>query len=110
MGYDVACPCGNVLHVSEELAGAYIRCRCGRTLAVPASAETRPGQGRMAEFRRTLHELTPRIWVTPTLIAANALVFVVMVVSGVSFMNPKALDLVRWGANFGPATLQGEWW
>ncbi len=61
-------------------------------------------------FARTLHELTPWVVVTPGLIVANVVVFIVMVASGVSPLNPPARVLGDWGANFGPLTMNGEWW
>ena len=43
--------------------------------------------------------------VTYALIALNALVFLAMCASGVSFTSPTTLDAYRWGADFGPATI-----
>jgi rhomboid protease GluP len=40
----------------------------------------------------------------------NLSVFLVMVVSGVGLLQPKANVLLNWGANFGPRTTSGEWW
>lgn len=65
---------------------------------------------RSAEFARLLVELTPRVYVTPVLIGVNVLIFVAMAVSGVSFTSPAIADLVRWGADYGPQTLAGQWW
>jgi membrane associated rhomboid family serine protease len=48
--------------------------------------------------------------VTFTLIALNALVYVGMGLSGVSWTEPSIEHAVRWGADFGPLTLSGEWW
>ena len=48
--------------------------------------------------------------VTPILIAINVAVFAAMVASGVSFLTPAPQQVLRWGANFGMATLSGEWW
>ncbi|HQX52688.1 MAG TPA: rhomboid family intramembrane serine protease [Planctomycetaceae bacterium] len=41
---------------------------------------------------------------------ANIVVFAVMVASGMDFMQPSAQTLLAWGADFGPRTLNGEWW
>jgi membrane associated rhomboid family serine protease/Flp pilus assembly protein TadD len=62
------------------------------------------------EFVRRLEALTPRVWVTRAIVGLNALVFALMVASGVSLMDPTVPDLLAWGANFGPATTGGEWW
>jgi rhomboid protease GluP len=47
---------------------------------------------------------------TPCLVGLNVLVFVVMVASGISLMTPNAVELVKWGANYGPLTLGREPW
>ena len=47
---------------------------------------------------------------TPILIDLNILVFIVMVASGVGIMSPSTLSLLKWGADFGPLTLTGDWW
>ena len=52
----------------------------------------------------------PRAFVTQALIAINVLVFVLMLARGVSFVSPSPEDLLRWGADFGPLTLGGQWW
>jgi len=61
-------------------------------------------------FLRALSRLTPRIWVTPVIVALNLGLFVVMVASGVDLFSPGAEELVRWGATFGPLTASGQWW
>lgn len=48
--------------------------------------------------------------VTLTLIALNALVYVAMGLGGASWTEPSVEHSVRWGADFGPLTLSGEWW
>ena len=46
---------------------------------------------------------------TPILIDLNILVFIVMIASGVGIMSPSTLSLLKWGADFGPLTLTGDW-
>ena len=48
--------------------------------------------------------------VTLAIIAANALVYVAMGISGASWTDPSILDAVKWGADFGPLTLSSDWW
>src|SRR5208337_1892983 len=49
--------------------------------------------------------------VTQAIFGINVAVFVAMTLAGVSMLdNPSGRDLVRWGANFGPLTVSGEWW
>ena len=49
--------------------------------------------------------------VTQVIFGANVAVFLGMMLAGVSMLsNPSGPDLVRWGANFGPLTVSGQWW
>jgi membrane associated rhomboid family serine protease/Tfp pilus assembly protein PilF len=48
--------------------------------------------------------------VTQAIFGLNVVVFLAMVFSGVSPLEPTSQDLVRWGANFGPYTIGGQWW
>lgn len=48
--------------------------------------------------------------ITPIIVNLNILVFIVMVISGVGFFQPENQDLLNWGANFRPSTLDGQWW
>ncbi len=68
------------------------------------------GERENLEFAVLLHRMTPRIWVTPLLVLANAAVWVVMVASGVHFFSPTIADLLGWGANYAPLTTAGQWW
>lgn len=49
-------------------------------------------------------------FITPILIDLNLIVFLLMAVSGVNILLPDNESLINWGANFGPLTLEGEWW
>jgi rhomboid protease GluP len=89
--------------------------------------------GRLAEFRMATQSdvlqngsatrITPAAPDTPrlalkdwfrcatiVLIASNVLVFLVMVLQGVSVFAPTADSVLRWGADYGPLTLHGQWW
>lgn len=48
--------------------------------------------------------------ITPILMMANIVVFIIMIASGVHFMEPTSESLLVWGANFRPSTLGGEPW
>ena len=52
----------------------------------------------------------PKMAVTPVLIALNVGIFGLMLAWGLHPMQPAMDDLIRWGANYGPKTTQGEWW
>jgi len=81
------------------------------------AALDRPGlatmRGAIADqiaFTAGLHTATPRTFVTQTLLAINVLIFVAMVATGVSPVEPQNQELVEWGASFGLKILDGEWW
>ncbi len=48
--------------------------------------------------------------VTYALVAACVAVFAAMALAHVSPTHPAAQPLLRWGANYGPLTLGGQWW
>lgn len=47
---------------------------------------------------------------TPILIDLNILIFLGMFISGVNITLPDQANLIKWGANFTPLILKGEWW
>src|SRR5262249_12527993 len=47
---------------------------------------------------------------TQMLVGINLLVFVAMVLNGISATDPGGEALVRWGANWGRLTMTGQWW
>ncbi|HXC05662.1 MAG TPA: rhomboid family intramembrane serine protease, partial [Bacteroidia bacterium] len=49
-------------------------------------------------------------WVTPIITNLNIGVFLIMVISGVSFTSPSVQSLLDWGANIKALTLGGEPW
>lgn len=58
-----------------------------------------------------MHRQNASMLFTQVIVGINAAVFVGMLVAGVQMLgNPSAEDLVRFGANFGPYTLSGQWW
>lgn len=64
----------------------------------------------MMTFGQLLAMSTPRYFVALTLIGLNVAVFALMALLGVPLFNPTAEQLFIWGANYGPATLNGQWW
>lgn len=71
--------------------------------------------GETSESVRIFHlnqAFIPRqgFWATPLLLYANILIWLLMVVCGVSAMDPDSITLFNWGANFGPATVSGDAW
>jgi len=54
--------------------------------------------------------VTPSFPITTALIGLNALVFLIMVLRGVSFLSPSPQQAITFGADYGPLTLNGQWW
>lgn len=53
---------------------------------------------------------TQNYFITPLIIWANIIVFLLMVITGVSFINPSTEDMLNWGANYRMFTLDGQPW
>ncbi|RVU01797.1 rhomboid family intramembrane serine protease [Mucilaginibacter limnophilus] len=49
-------------------------------------------------------------FITPILINLNILIFILMTITGINIIEPDTQSLLKWGANFKPLTLGGEWW
>jgi rhomboid protease GluP len=62
------------------------------------------------EFLLRLNAVTPRVVVTPALLAINVGVFLVMTALGISVLGGRADEYLRFGANFAPLATGGEWW
>jgi rhomboid protease GluP len=54
--------------------------------------------------------VTPSYLITLGLIGLNVMVFLVMVLRGVSPIAPSPQQAIAFGADYGPLTLNGEWW
>ncbi|MBV8255590.1 MAG: rhomboid family intramembrane serine protease [Chitinophaga sp.] len=48
--------------------------------------------------------------VTPILMYINVAIYLLMVLKGMGVMEFRAEDLLKWGANYRPYTVNGEWW
>jgi rhomboid protease GluP len=61
-----------------------------------------------------LHEILKRnvavVWVTKSLILTNVIVFGAMLIYGAGLWHSQNIVQLAWGANFGPATQDGQWW
>ena len=49
-------------------------------------------------------------WATPVILDINLLIFIIMIFCGVNFMEPEGQELIKWGANYGPLTSDGQQW
>jgi membrane associated rhomboid family serine protease/Flp pilus assembly protein TadD len=77
------------------------QCRDCRKANTPQAAESMVSAAAVS---------TTRPYVTLTLIALNVLVYVAMSLFGASWSAPSIGSAMRWGADFGPLTFNGEWW
>jgi membrane associated rhomboid family serine protease len=62
-----------------------------------------------ASFYRLLHERTPRLTITPALLATIVLVYLLMAVSAVEIAF-STTTAIRWGAQYAPGIESGEYW
>ncbi len=54
--------------------------------------------------------LPPATTMTRTIVIANVAVFGAMVANGMPFLDSDGQMMLDWGANFGPLTMNGQWW
>jgi rhomboid protease GluP len=64
----------------------------------------------MLPLHDLLYQRLPGIPVTKLLVAVNLLVFAAMLAGGAGLWHSSNTVQLAWGANFGPATQDGEWW
>ncbi|SOD39911.1 rhomboid protease GluP [Nitrosovibrio sp. Nv4] len=64
----------------------------------------------MLSLHDLLHQRIPGVPVTKLLVAVNLLVFAAMLAGGAGLWHSSNSVQLAWGANFGPATQDGEWW
>jgi membrane associated rhomboid family serine protease len=67
-----------------------------------------PAANASAAITSTTNQFRPKV--TLALVSLNVLIYVAMGLSGVSWVEPSIEHAVRWGADFGPLTLSGQWW
>jgi rhomboid protease GluP len=82
------------------------RCKkCGFT-----SLDAEGISNELAEFNQRLVSISPSTPITYLLVALNIGVFVLMALNGYGLVNVNPAMAVDWGSNYGPMTLNGEWW
>jgi len=64
----------------------------------------------LEQYHHSLIKRTPIVWVAPLLIALNVGLFAAVTAASGSLLSVTAPALLAWGADFGPLTLNGEWW
>jgi rhomboid protease GluP len=63
-----------------------------------------------AEIDKVMNLSKGNRYATYGIIGINALVFFAMAASGISLFEPTGIDIIKWGANYAPLTLSGDWW
>jgi len=89
--------CGAELAVNEEGVAPVLCDRCAGTATTRARRGLRTGT--MRDFPATT-----------ALLAINLAVFIAMPLFGVNPLDPSFQGLVRFGGNYGPLTLSGQYW
>src|SRR5947207_14368958 len=93
--------------------------RCGRELPLYSFHKIcQPCRTQMAQYARRedstpvprLTDADAKAYVTTGLMAINIIVFIAMIFSGASPMNPSNDILINFGATFGPYTLSSQPW
>jgi len=69
-----------------------------------------PDHAPIPSLHDALRQRVPRVLVTQSLIVINLLVFLAMLANGATLWHSSNGVQLAWGANFGPATQDGEWW
>jgi rhomboid protease GluP len=85
----------------EQPDGDFIE---ARRLALSQVDEARLLQAEVRQFESRMMPASRAI-VTPALVLACAAVYIAMIATGASPFTPSSEQLVRWGANFGPAVI-----
>ncbi|MDO8447182.1 MAG: rhomboid family intramembrane serine protease [Rhodoferax sp.] len=78
-----------------------------RDIKLPPHTQASPKPGSLTELMRSSPWRTP---VTSGLLALNLAAFIVMLMYGAGLWHSSNGVQLAWGANFGPATQDGQWW
>jgi rhomboid protease GluP len=62
------------------------------------------------ELNESMNLGTGNVFVTYAIIAINVVVFILMAIQGAGIIDANGLVHIRWGSNFGPLTMSGDWW
>ena len=62
------------------------------------------------EISAALNLWGSNVYVTYAIIGINVLIFMIMLVQGAGIFEPNGLVHLKWGSNFAPLTLTGDWW
>jgi rhomboid protease GluP len=62
------------------------------------------------EIDRAMNLSGSNMYVTYGIMAINVLVFILMVVNGAGLFAPNGYVHLKWGSDYAPLTLSGDWW
>ena len=79
-------------------------------LPTTRSAEFERVHNEKLSFDRSMEQLGTQSIVTAALVAANIAWFLFVASQGGGWLVPQPGVIIHWGSNFGPLTLNGEWW
>ena len=102
--------CARPLDPSEPSDPAQPAALPDLTLAIPESPEVQEREARKAAIRSALAERGTRVVLTPMLMAANVLMFVLMAIEERQVGSFAADTLLEWGGSYSPDVTQGAWW
>ena len=94
----------------EKLDQQYGELQSGFSGEAIEDLQTEPGSSNKIKDFFLLLTPSPGYTVTPIVMILNVLIYVIMVIAGVHFFMPNTTDMIEWGANFKPLTLDGDWW
>lgn len=75
------------------------------------TAETVTEQVKQSEeINKVMNHAGSSLYITYGIIAINVVVFILMVINGAGIFDANSLVHIRWGSNYSPLTLSGDWW
>jgi membrane associated rhomboid family serine protease/cytochrome c-type biogenesis protein CcmH/NrfG len=109
VSYMPTCPnCGKSFSGFSIGSNAASECRECRAARAAKATNTIVQEPRAQNSFWSLIQTIPLV--TRTIITVNVMVYVAMGLSGVSWTDPSVVQAIRWGADFGPLSLSGQWW
>jgi rhomboid protease GluP len=62
------------------------------------------------EIDKAMNLSGSNLYVTYAIIAINIIIFILMAVNGAGIFEPNGYVHIKWGSNYTPLTLTGDWW
>jgi rhomboid protease GluP len=71
---------------------------------------TEQQQQEAAELNQAMNLPGSNLYITYTIMAVNVLMFILMALNGAGIFEANGLVHIKWGSNYSPLTLSGDWW